>query len=844
MHQAGQPALPGVGQVHREKVSLSNTVGCAPPASSLPLRSSGAGAQELHQLSALSARRDAGGRPHPMRNIPSLEAPPAAASSLEQGHSNRQLRVLVAFFGLLDRGIYVSGPSIQHKIISPLRQRFRVRVACFDSVADTADGTSTCRTARIQLTCDVYKAETLSQTRAAVWRLCGEPPSNCTPTDFYTGGWGPNAPREFRRLSPPLCPGTRSVWTHGWHGSCRTHRVYDRTTSERAMHQMYSEYRIARYLATLPPDRFDAVVALSADLHFNQPPETIVSEVLAIRRAGRGVLTSGQNHNYTDGVYIGSPRDVGAVLGRFAEFRTLEPLFWIKSQHYEGVLKKAFVHHNMPNFNSKLHFFKIRATCAVSWQAPYADRYGARAQTRYVRLQAELVRSLKSCTSCSCACHRNASLPSQRIETPPLLPPRIESQATSLGMSVLPNQPLPTMPSIWPARFGLGRRGPCPQADGGVQCHAQRSAELVERLFSYIKRGSVSRRQLETFTAGTHGRYCMMVKVERRRVLVNSSWQPLRGKPFHKSRIMDVPCLLRSALRRNLTVPDVEMVVCGSDVPSRPTQGEERVPFLHGVQQVGTAHAIPVPVWSRWVHDGLGGILSSNWSASSKVAQLIAGRVRHASAAVPWKDKANAALFRGRIAECKTKDSYTFFALKPGDDGSDVMVPGPGTCFRRAIVERLARLPHFDLGLNLPHLNDSEWERYKMQLVIGGTGGWTDRMRKFAFMTSVTVLIDSGTFEWWYPLLTEGVHYLRTSTNVSMIAEQVEWALANDGESARIAAASRSYAMDLLRLENQEMYLVYVARAYARTLGYSPVHRKGFRQPTCRCSTSSHIACW
>ena len=783
-------------------------------------------------------------RPHLMRSMPSLETPPAAASSLEQGHSNRQLRVLVAFFGLLDRGIYVSGPSIQNKIISPLRQRFRVRVACFDLVADIADGTSTCRTARVQLTCDVYKAETLSQTRAAVWRLCGEPPSNCTPTDFYTGGWGPNAPREFRRLSPPLCPGTRSVWTHGWHGSCRTHRVYDRTTSERAMHQMYSEYRIARYLATLPPDRFDAVVALSADLHFNQPPETIVSDVLAIRRAGRGVLTSGQNHNYTDGVYIGSPRDVGAVLGRFAEFRTLEPLFWIKSQHYEGVLKKAFVHHNMPNFNSKLHFFKIRATCAVSWQAPYADRYGARAQTRYVRLQAELVRSLKSCTSCSCACHRNASLPSQRIETPPLLPPRIESQATSLGMSVLPNQPLPTMPSIWPARFGLGRRGPCPQADGGVQCHAQRSAELVERLFSYFKRGSVSRRQLETFTAGTQGRYCMMVKVERGRVLVNSSWQPLRGKPFHKSRIMDVPCLLRSALRRNLTVPDVEMVVCGSDVPSRPAQGEERVPFLHGVQQVGTAHAIPVPVWSRWVHDGLGGILSSNWCASSTVAQLIAGRVRHASAAVPWKDKANAALFRGRIAECKTKDGYTFFALKPGDDGSDVMVPGPGTCFRRAIVERLARLPHFDLGLNLPHLPDSEWERFKMQLVIGGTGGWTDRMRNFAFMTSVTVLIDSGTFEWWYPLLTEGVHYLRTSTNVSVIAEQVEWALANDGESARIAAASRSYAMDLLRLENQEMYLVYVARAYARTLGYSPVHRKGFHQPTCRCSTSSHIACW
>ena len=57
MHQAGQPALPGVGQVHREKVSLSNTVGCAPPASSLPLRSTGAGGQELHQERAQRSAR-------------------------------------------------------------------------------------------------------------------------------------------------------------------------------------------------------------------------------------------------------------------------------------------------------------------------------------------------------------------------------------------------------------------------------------------------------------------------------------------------------------------------------------------------------------------------------------------------------------------------------------------------------------------------------------------------------------------------------------------------------------------------------------------------------------------
>ena len=329
----------------------------------------------------------------------------ADAHPSEQSQRGR-LRVLVAFYGLLDRGIQVSGPSIRSRIIGPLRASFNVKVACFDLVSTIADGVGTCRTARTHLSCDTYEAETLNQTRAAVWQLCGLRPSNCTPTAFYTGGWG-NTPKEFRLLPPPLCPKSRpSLWSHGWHGSCRTHRVYDRTTSERAMHQMYSEHRIARHLATLPPHEFDVVVASSADLYFNQPPYVVVSEVLAIHDAGRGLYTSGQNHNYTDGFYIGSPGDVAAILGRFAEFRVLQPLFWIKSQHYEGVLKKAFLHHEMPYFVSKLHFFKIRATCAVSWQAPYGDRVGPRAQTHYVRLRDSLVTSLRGCPSCSCPCHR------------------------------------------------------------------------------------------------------------------------------------------------------------------------------------------------------------------------------------------------------------------------------------------------------------------------------------------------------------------------------------------------------------------------------------------------------
>ena len=67
----------------------------------------------------------------------------------------------------------------------------------------------------------------------------------------------------------------------------------------------------------------------SPDLYFNQPPSIVVSEVLAVHSAGHGVYTAAQNHNYTDGFYLGGPCDTAKVLWRFAEFRELEKL----SQH-------------------------------------------------------------------------------------------------------------------------------------------------------------------------------------------------------------------------------------------------------------------------------------------------------------------------------------------------------------------------------------------------------------------------------------------------------------------------------------------------------------------------------
>jgi hypothetical protein len=169
----------------------------------------------------------------------------------------------VGFYGLLDRGIQVSGPRIQSQIIEPLRCRFNVTVACFDMVSEKADGRPACATAQERLSCDIYDAQTQNETAAAVWRMCGAAPSNCSKDHFLTRGrisdpktypligrtarlriFWPDCDRwssELRRIAtvsqliaPPFCPSGRrgmfspiewdrvrasSPLAWGWHGA-------------------------------------------------------------------------------------------------------------------------------------------------------------------------------------------------------------------------------------------------------------------------------------------------------------------------------------------------------------------------------------------------------------------------------------------------------------------------------------------------------------------------------------------------------------------------------------------------------------------------------------------------
>lgn len=305
-------------------------------------------------------------------------------SSHFETHSGRQatfpaakvvgLRVLVAFYGALGRGLLLAGPSLQEKLVGPLRSAAFVRsvhVLCAGLDAMQIDGVRACgEHARELLGCNEY----LSQPEAEVWSAAA---ARC------------NASR------------VTCTYSHFWYKRALVVR--------RASVQLHQENRVALYLKT-HFKLYDLVVCSSPDLYLAR--NVVLADFLHVASArGRVVLTGGTNDwfGYQNGFYVGKPRDVAAITARFDD-AALYRRKWID---YEGQLRSAFEHHGVRRRVTPLFFFKVRATCELTMHAdpekltctPELDEL----RRRLRRLLHERSRASGQALSCSCLA-RGASL--------------------------------------------------------------------------------------------------------------------------------------------------------------------------------------------------------------------------------------------------------------------------------------------------------------------------------------------------------------------------------------------------------------------------------------------------
>ena len=341
-----------------------------------------------------------------------------------------------------------------------------------------------------------------------------------------------------------------------------------------------------------------------------------------------------------------------------------------------------------------------------------------------------------------------------------------------------------------------------------------------------------------------------------RRFKQSHTWGP-QGRdqllwPWANHRFDDVACMLRRATELE-TLPDVEMLVCPDDTyqhqpPLMLDDDMEWDKVWSSVAHVPVLtangspenwdHAIPVPMPGRGApnpRESYNTYRSASYS-SSEFAHRVDGTDTSCEAPA-WDQRANSALFRGAVYErfCRQYEAEQF------KRGPLERTP----CARIALLNELAKVggdmidarasssSEEHTRMELDPLDECAWERSKLLLVIGNFQGYADRVASSLMKSSPTVLVDAGGFEWYYPLLVDGLHYARSDPTAKSIVHTVARMLNGTTDLQGMARKSKEFARGVLPLDRAAAYMARVAKRYQRVMSYKPTAREGFSQPMC-----------
>jgi len=338
--------------------------------------------------------------------------------------------------------------------------------------------------------------------------------------------------------------------------------------------------------------------------------------------------------------------------------------------------------------------------------------------------------------------------------------------------------------------------------DGLPKVRNQSLEALAEGWFR-LQPGTVTREMIEMVEAWSP-LGCSLIQVIGNQVYARNKRLRLA---YFQGRLADVTFLLKqAALVRRL--PDVDMIACMTDAGGQVVVGApffEEVPILSAHASPGSIGDVPVPMLARDEYSYFGG---------SDTERMLGYK---ASTTVAWDLKERKAFFHGHDwDDCADKG----FASAPLLNSS---------CFRGWMVEQLAQDPAFEVGVSKcgkesceEGVPEDKFEDFKLLLVIGNRNGWSDRTMRTLFKSSVTVYVDQGTYEWFMPLLVDGVHWIRVEPKPSAVRDRVSWALEHDEEMHSLVASANKIASDLFSVETMSKYMALVADAYAATLSYTP----------------------
>lgn len=280
-------------------------------------------------------------------------APRACEGPVLMVETKREADVLVAFFGVLDRGLVKTHATL-NDFVRGLKQNYSVTVACFDVALHAVDGMPRCFEARERLNCDVYVAHSERRLRQTLAR---------TPTIVFD--------RPY----------------------------YTAQKDANAMVQLYSEQMVSDFLRR-EGARYSHVIASGADLLFMNAFDASLVRGTPLRKTVQTSVQQNGHQGYTNAFYVGEPRSVMHVMNRLHD----APNITRHVHDYEFMLRSAFEFHRIQHRPIQPWFFmKVRANCEVVWPVGYFSRVGRNPNTsKYASVFRQTVSSMKRKTDCTC----------------------------------------------------------------------------------------------------------------------------------------------------------------------------------------------------------------------------------------------------------------------------------------------------------------------------------------------------------------------------------------------------------------------------------------------------------
>ena len=231
-------------------------------------------------------------------------------------HFTNKKKVVVCLFGVIPRSIKYTWKSINENIVEPLKTKFDVDIYIFNlNVEDTkVDGVKLNQNDIYIIPYDYKEEELQSSYNTNITQICNKI-------------------------------------------NCKIHK-YTQNTVKNSIRQMYSEYRVGKFLEK-NKNKYEGAVICGPDyyilnnINLNNFEESIAAKDTIFLTQ----VNNGGYNGYTNGLYFGKIDNLNKMLFRYEELSKYIPT----PQDYEYILKRTCDDKKLKIKISDIIFFKIRA---------------------------------------------------------------------------------------------------------------------------------------------------------------------------------------------------------------------------------------------------------------------------------------------------------------------------------------------------------------------------------------------------------------------------------------------------------------------------------------------------